>query len=166
MEKIAVVNKQNEILEYEEKMYVHEKGMLHRAFSVIIYDEMENMLIQQRSAKKYHSPSLWTNACCSHQLEKDGSIINAANRRLYEELHLENIDLNVVGKIEYRCDFENGLIENEIDTLMLGKYSGDIEFNPDEIDDVKWISRDKLNEWRAKSPEEFTYWFKILLMEI
>lgn len=166
MEKIAIVNEKDEIIGFEEKMYVHEKGILHRAFSVVIYNVEGKMLLQQRSYAKYHSPGLWTNACCSHQLEKDKDIIAAAHRRLEEELGIQVENLKIVGLLDYQCSFENNLIENELDTLMIGYYDGEISFNHDEINDIKWIEKEELVKWKDSKPEEFTYWFRLLLDKI
>lgn len=163
MEYIAIVNESDEIIGYKEKMYVHEQGILHRAFSVIIYDNDDNMLIQQRSSAKYHSPSLWTNSCCSHERESDGMIVNAAKRRVFEELRIEHIDLIEVDTFKYECHFENNLVENEIDHIFIGKYNGNVNFNKEEIDAVRWIGEEELLQWIEEKPEEFTYWFKVLM---
>lgn len=166
MEKIAIIDKFDKIITFKEKLYVHENALLHRAFSVILFNSKGEMLIQKRSAKKYHSPSLWTNACCSHELEWDKGIKNAANRRMFQELELINIDLSEIGIVRYRCDFEHGLSENEIDHIFLGKYDGDINYNPDEIDDIKWVKVDNLINWINERPEEFTYWFKLMIKKL
>lgn len=163
MEKIALVNEKDEIIGFEEKMEVHYKGLLHRAFSVILYNDQGEMLLQQRSYDKYHSPGLWTNSCCSHQLEADESILEAAKRRTIEELGVLVNDLKCVGVLQYRCDFENELIENEIDSLFIGHYNGDIPFNREEINAVKWMAKKDILAWIEKEPEVFTYWFKLLI---
>lgn len=163
MEKIALVNEKDEIIGFEEKMEVHYKGLLHRAFSVILYNDQGEMLLQQRSYDKYHSPGLWTNSCCSHQLEADASILEAAKRRTIEELGVLVNDLKCVGVLQYRCDFENELIENEIDSLFIGHYDGDIPFNREEINAVKWMAKKDILAWIEKEPEVFTYWFKLLI---
>lgn len=162
MEYIAVVNDLDQIVGYEEKLDVHKNGTLHRAFSVIIYDDNGNMLIQQRSSKKYHSPSLWTNACCSHQRHDDKTIADAARRRIFEELGIIDIELKQVDKIRYKCLFENGLIENEMDYIFVGNYNGNIAYDKEEIDDIKWVDKNRLLQWLDCRSEEFTYWFKIL----
>lgn len=163
MEYIAIVNELDEIKGYEEKIYVHEQGILHRAFSVILYNDNKKILIQQRSSKKYHSPSLWTNSCCSHERKSDKTILNAAKRRVFEELGIERIEIKEVDIFKYKCDFKNGLIENEIDHIFIGKYNGEVNFNREEIDAVKWISEEEILQWIEDRPEEFTYWFKVLM---
>lgn len=166
MEKIAIVDEFDQIVDFKEKLYVHENALLHRAFSVILFNKNDEMLLQKRSSKKYHSPSLWTNACCSHQLECDKNIQNAAKRRLFQELGLLNIKLSKVGVIKYRCDFDDGLSENEIDHIFVGKYNGDTNYNVDEIDELKWIAIDNLKSWIDEKPEEFTYWFKMMIKQL
>ncbi|MGX8794819.1 isopentenyl-diphosphate Delta-isomerase [Fusibacter sp. JL298sf-3] len=166
MERIALVDENDIIVGYEEKMRVHEEGLLHRAFSIVLYNSCGEMLIQQRAHTKYHSPSLWTNACCSHQRESDASLIAAAERRLYEELGIENVLLKPLDKITYKASFDNGLTEYEVDTVFTGVYDGVLPFNPEEIDAVLWIAPKALKKWRTEKPEVFTVWFKILLDDV
>lgn len=163
MEYIALVDENDKIIGYDEKLKVHEEGALHRAFSVLIYDKMGKMLIQQRSSKKYHSPSLWTNACCSHQIPSDNDIVASAKRRVFEELGIEEITVKEIDIIQYKCTFENGLTENEIDHIFVANYDGEVNFNKDEIDDIKWVGKEELVKWINDKPEEFTYWFKVLM---
>jgi isopentenyl-diphosphate delta-isomerase len=104
-----------------EKMEAHEKGILHRAFSVFLFNEKGETLLQQRASTKYHSPLLWTNTCCSHQ--RDGeSNAQAASRRLREELGIELAPdrLNDVFSFVYRAEFDNGLTEHELDHVLVG----------------------------------------------
>lgn len=163
MEYIALVDENDIIIGYDEKLKVHEEGALHRAFSVLIYDRNGNMLIQQRSSKKYHSPSLWTNSCCSHQIPSDNDIVASAKRRVFEELGITGLRLKEVDIIQYKCTFDNGLTENEIDHIFVAEYEGEVDFNRDEIDDIKWIGKEELMKWINNKPEEFTYWFKVLM---
>lgn len=163
VEKIAIVNDVDEIIGYEEKMYVHEEAIKHRAFSVIVYNRQGEMLIQRRNLEKYHSPGLWTNACCSHQLEKDETILQAAKRRTVEELGIVVDGLEEMGVLSYCASFENGLTENEIDHIFKVNYDGAIPFNPEEIHEVKWIAMSDLKSWVESSPEDFTVWFKLLI---
>lgn len=163
MEKIAIVNDKDEIIGYEEKMVVHEKAIKHRAFSVIVYNSCGEMLIQRRNLEKYHSPGLWTNACCSHQLEKDSSILHAAKRRTFEELGIVVDGLEEIGVLSYCASFDNGLTENEVDHIFKVNYEGEIPFNPDEIHEVKWLEISELKNWIESNPEIFTVWFKLLM---
>ncbi|SHK05493.1 isopentenyl-diphosphate delta-isomerase [Hathewaya proteolytica DSM 3090] len=163
MNKIAVVDELDNIIAYEEKMYVHEKAILHRAFSLLIYNKSGEMLVQRRSFSKYHSPGLWTNACCSHEIEIDDDIMAAVKRRVTEELGIEIENIVETGVIRYRCDFQDGLSENEIDHIFTCEYNGDIPFNKEEIHEIMWISLEKLKKWVESKPSEFTYWFKVMV---
>lgn len=163
MEKIAIVDERDTIIGYEEKMKVHIEKIRHRAFSVLLYNDNGECLIHQRNLEKYHSPGLWTNACCSHQLEKDQSIKEAAYRRVREELGINVLSLEEIGVLTYCASFDNGLTENEIDHVFKGVYNGPIPFNPEEVHDVKWIEIGALKAWIDKSPEDFTVWFKLLV---
>lgn len=163
MEKIAIVDDEDRIIGYEEKMKVHIEKTKHRAFSVLLYNKKGECLVHQRNLEKYHSPGLWTNACCSHQLEGDASILAAAKRRVKEELGIEIDVLEEVGVLTYCATFDNGLTENEVDHIFKGHYDGEIPFNPEEVHDVKWIKIESLKEWIETSPESFTVWFKLLV---
>ena len=166
MEKIAVVNDKDEIVGYEEKMFVHQKGILHRAFSVVILNSNKEMLLQRRSFTKYHSPGEWTNACCSHQRENE-AILEAAKRRIFEEIGIKTIELEESFIFHYKCHFPNGLWENEIDHVFIGIYEDYIEkFNEEEVEAVKWIKIEELKNWIKDRPEDFTYWFKVLMKEV
>ncbi|MGL4763153.1 MAG: isopentenyl-diphosphate Delta-isomerase [Sarcina sp.] len=166
MEEIAIVDFEDKIIGYDEKMKVHREGILHRAFSVLIFNKNNEMLIQKRALEKYHSPGEWTNACCSHQ--RDGeSIEGAAIRRVKEELGIECPKLTEQFIFHYKCKFSNELYENEIDHVFTGIYNSDVaNFNKDEVCDTKWISYDELIKWIDKNPEKFTFWFKDIMKKI
>ncbi|MFZ5517418.1 MAG: isopentenyl-diphosphate Delta-isomerase [Candidatus Zhuqueibacterota bacterium] len=165
MEEIVILvdSKDNEIGR-EEKMKAHENGVLHRAFSVFIFNRDGEMLLQQRAMNKYHSAGLWTNACCSHPRPGE-TIEEAAHRRLKEEM---GFDCQLERKFHfiYRAEFDNGLIEHEFDHVLFGTYSGRIDFNPDEVANVRWISIEDLREELIKRPEYYTVWFKIAFEEV
>lgn len=166
MEKIAVVDMNDKIIGYEEKMYVHELGIPHRAFSILLFNKNNEVLLQRRALNKYHSPGEWTNTCCSHQ-RKNETLLQAANRRLKEELGIEGVALEEVFVFHYKCKFSNDLYENEIDHVYIGRYDGEVDkLNPKEVCDVKWISYENLALWMIKSPEEFTFWFKNMMTKI
>ncbi|WP_338025451.1 isopentenyl-diphosphate Delta-isomerase [Clostridium yunnanense] len=163
LENIAVVNSNDEIIGYKEKMLVHKEGILHRAFSVLLFNSKNEMLLQRRSLSKYHSPGEWTNACCSHQKENE-TIKEAAVRRLYEELGINDVAIEEEFVFHYKCQFENQLWENEIDHVFIGRYDTNIEcFNTDEVHEVRWIPVSELLMLIDEKPEEFTFWFKILI---
>ncbi|MGL4739639.1 MAG: isopentenyl-diphosphate Delta-isomerase [Sarcina sp.] len=162
-EYIAIVDKNDNILGYEEKMLVHEKGILHRAFSILLLNDNNEVLLQRRALEKYHSPGEWTNTCCSHQREGE-NIKEAAIRRLEEELGIILPDIYEKFVFNYDCKFSNELYENEIDHVFVGTYNGSINmFNKSEVCDTKWISYKDLKKWISRSPEDFTFWFKNIM---
>jgi len=141
------------------KMEVHEKALLHRAFSVFIFNEKGQMLIQKRSAKKYHSPNLWTNACCSHPKPGEETLM-AAQKRLHEEMGF-NTELTPAFTFTYKAPFDNGLTEHEFDHVFVGNYSGPIVPNPDEVSDYCYMSLTEIAAAINSHPYKYTVWFKI-----
>ena len=118
-------------------------------------------MIQKRNINKYHSPGLWTNTCCSHQ--KDGeSNINAGKRRLLEEMGF-CVELNEIGSFIYNVGVDNGLIEHELDYILVGKYNGNVKINSDEVDNWKWMSLDNIKDDVRKRSKNYTEWFKIIM---
>ncbi|MGL5576060.1 MAG: isopentenyl-diphosphate Delta-isomerase [Sarcina sp.] len=166
MEEIAIVDFEDNIIGYDEKMKVHKEGLLHRAFSVLIFNDKNEMLLQRRALDKYHSPGEWTNACCSHQREGE-TIKEAAIRRVKEELGIECPLLEKKFIFHYKCKFSNELYENEIDHVFTCIYNSEVtNFNKDEVCDTKWVSYNQLINWINKKPEEFTFWFKNIIKKI
>lgn len=164
MEQIILVNEQDEIVGFDEKLSVHQKGLLHRAFSIFIFNSKGEMLLQQRDADKYHSPSLWTNTCCSHP-NKDEEMQDALHRRLKEEMGLE-CDLNFLYKFIYRAAFQNGLTEHELDHVYYGVTDVHPAPNPAEVKAWRYISLSELKSEMENAPENFTVWFQISFPEI
>ena len=145
------------------KMEAHQNGLLHRAFSVLILDYNRKMLLQQRALSKYHTGGLWSNAACGHP-RPDESILDAANRRLMEEMGIRG-ELRALNCFIYRCVFSNKLIEYEYDHIFIADYtySNDIKSNPYEVHDYKWMEIDDLKQDILKNPEIYTPWFKMIL---
>ncbi|MCL4115931.1 UNVERIFIED_CONTAM: hypothetical protein GTU68_040304 [Idotea baltica] len=142
-----------------EKLEAHQKGVLHKAFSILIFNDDDEILLQQRAFTKYHTPGLWSNSCCSHPHPKE-LLTNAAHRRLVEELGF-NTDLKEEFSFVYKFyDQITKLWEHEHDTVYTGIYNGEIPFNPEEINAVKWVKATELDTWMKNSPKEFTFWFK------
>ena len=162
-EKVVLVNEKDEILGLMEKMQAHENGILHRAFSVFLFNSKGEMLLQKRAAEKYHSPNQWTNACCSHP-RVDETYEQAAHRRIKEEL---GIDCHLEEKFWfiYKADVGQNLWEHELDHVFVGNYEGEFNLNKEEVAEVRYISLENLNIELENNPENFTEWFKIILEE-
>jgi isopentenyl-diphosphate delta-isomerase len=157
-EEVILINEANEVIGQMEKMEAHQKGLLHRAFSVFLFNEKGEWLLQKRANTKYHSSGLWTNSCCGHPRPGE-DIVSAAQRRLNEELGIQ-ASLQVQFEFQYQTNFDNLLTENEWDYVLLGKTEATPLSNPDEVDDWKWISPEAVQEQIQLNPEQFTYWFK------
>lgn len=147
-----------------DKMAAHRSGTLHRAFSVFIFNSKGQLLLQKRAFDKYHSGGLWTNTCCSHP--KLGEfILDAANRRLREEMGMD-CELCEIFQFSYRHEFENGLIENEYDHVLMG-ISDELPMpNPAEVAGFRYIDTDLLLTELVELPDEYTAWFKICLEQV
>jgi isopentenyl-diphosphate delta-isomerase len=143
------------------KLEAHQKGELHRAFSIFIFNAHGELLLQQRAFNKYHSGGLWTNTCCSHQRPGEGNL-DAANRRLMEEMGMK-ADLTEVFNFTYRAEFESGLIEHEFDHVFFGKSDLLPVINTDEVANYKYMKLDALKGDLIVRPEHYTPWLKICL---
>ena len=162
-EHVILVDEQDNQLGLMPKMEAHEKAVLHRAFSVFIFNSDGDLMLQQRAAHKYHSPLLWTNTCCSHQ--RDGeSNIEAGKRRLVEEMGFST-ELKEVFSFIYKASFDNGLTEHELDHVMVGYFDGVPEVNPEEVASFKWMSLEAIKEDIELHPNLYTAWFKIIFKE-
>jgi isopentenyl-diphosphate delta-isomerase len=163
MDFVVLVDSQDNEVGIMEKLEAHEKGLLHRAFSIFLFNSKGEMLLQQRALTKYHSPGLWTNACCSHPAPNE-TTLEAGKRRLQEELGLSTVLVEAF-KFEYRASFDNSLTEHELDHVLVG-YTDDFpQLNPDEAQDYRWFRWSDLLSEMALYPEKFTVWFKIILTE-
>lgn len=160
-ELIICVNEKDVEVGTIEKMDAHIKGILHRALSIFIFNDKKELLLQKRYSGKYHSPNLWTNTCCTHP-NKNESSIDAANRRLKEEMGF-SCPLQEVFSFIYYVEFDNNLIEHEFDHVFFGKYTGNININPLEVDEYKWVSLADIKEEIAVNPDNYTYWFKYII---
>lgn len=162
-EKVILVDINDEPIGLMEKMAAHEQALLHRAFSVFILNDDNEIMLQQRAASKYHSPLLWTNTCCSHQRPGETNI-QAGKRRLQEEMGFE-VDLTELFHFIYKAPFDNGLTEHELDHVMIGKYNSEPNINTDEVESWKWMSIDAIKTDMQENPELYTAWFKIIFEE-
>jgi len=164
MEKVITVDKNDKPLGLMEKMEAHEKGVLHRAFSVFIFNEKGELMLQQRALSKYHSPGLWTNTCCSHP-RKGEKTIDAAHRRLMEEMGFD-CEIKEVFSFIYKADVGKGLTEHEFDHVFIGKFDNSPEINPAEVNDWKFVSMDEIKKNMQQSPGQYTVWFRIAFDEV
>ena len=159
-EKVVLVNEKDEQIGLMPKLEAHEKALLHRAFSVFVFNDKKELMLQQRALHKYHSPGLWTNTCCSHQ--RDGeSNLQAGKRRLQEEMGFV-VGLKETISFIYKAPFDNGLTEHEFDHVMIGSYNDEPEINPDEVASWKWMPLEAVKTDMEKHPEIYTEWFKII----
>ena len=147
------------------KMQAHTDGLLHRAFSVILVRpgaDGPEVLLSQRARGKYHSGGLWANSCCSHPRVSE-TVLDAAYRRVREELGCEAVGLRELCAFAYRAEFDTGLCEHEYDHVLIGGFQGEISPDPDEVDAVRWIGIDALATELAEQPRQFSAWAPMVL---
>ena len=159
-EQVILVNEKDVQIGLMPKLEAHEKALLHRAFSVFVFNGNNELMLQQRAAHKYHSPKLWTNTCCSHQ--RDGETnIEAGRRRLQEEMGFVTPLKESISFI-YKAPFDNGLTEHEFDHILIGNYNGSPIINKEEVLDWKWMPLEDVKTDINLHPENYTEWFKII----
>ena len=154
---IIVVDYDDNEIGFGEKIDIHQKGLLHRAFSVFLVNGSK-VLLQKRSLAKYHSGGKIANSCCSHPYVGESTQF-AAERRVTEELGIVHTDLTEIGHIVYRCDFGNGIIEYEYDHIFLGFYEGHVSPDINEIEEVYWQELDFVKADVVNHPEKYACWF-------
>jgi isopentenyl-diphosphate delta-isomerase len=158
-EKVVLVNERDEAIGIEDKTKVHRLGALHRAFSVFVVNSAGQLLVQKRAATKYHSRNLWSNTCCGHPRPEE-TIARASLRRLKEEMGFES-NLREVFSFLYYANVEDGLIENEFDHVLVGRFDGVPTADPSEISQWKWVDMAGLSVDLRRNPENYTCWFRI-----
>ncbi|MDF2449266.1 MAG: isopentenyl-diphosphate delta-isomerase [Bacteroidota bacterium] len=163
-EYVILVDEHDNEIGVMEKMQAHREGALHRAFSVFIFNEKGEFLLQQRALSKYHSAGLWTNTCCSHPRPNE-TVKDAANRRLFEEMGLI-CDLKIKSNFIYKTPFENGLTEHELDYVLFGETNREPKINSAEVENFKWVSLYDLKKDISVAPEKYTSWFKIVMKQL
>ncbi|MFT4754838.1 MAG: isopentenyl-diphosphate delta-isomerase [Salibacteraceae bacterium] len=163
-EQVILVDQNDQKIGLMNKMEAHEKALLHRAFSVFIFNAKGELLIQQRAHTKYHSAGEWANTCCSHQRNGE-STLEAAHRRLQEEMGFD-VPLKEVFSFTYKQAFGNGLTEHEFDHVLFGEFEGEPKMNPEEVADWKYISISDLNLAIKNTPSHYTIWLQIALKEV
>lgn len=147
-----------------EKMEAHQLGLLHRAFSIFIFNSNGKMLLQQRALHKYHSGGLWTNACCSHPAPGEDTLI-AARRRLQEELGFAT-PIQKAFDFTYKTEFGNGLTEHEFDHVFVGEYEGKLDCNKEEVMDFCYKDVREIATTLQLHPQKFTIWFQLAFPKI
>ena len=159
-EQVILVDERDRQVGLMPKMEAHEKALLHRAFSVFVFNDKKELMLQRRALSKYHSPGLWTNTCCSHQRPEETNV-GAGMRRLEEEMGFTTPLTESISFI-YKAPFDNGLTEHEYDYILLGEYDGAPNPNPDEVAAWKWMQMDDLRQDMRARPNTYTEWFKII----
>jgi isopentenyl-diphosphate delta-isomerase len=159
---VVLLDPQGQVIGYEDKLKAHQEGSLHQAFSIVLVNDSDQMLIQQRGLEKYHFAGLWSNACCSHPMPEE-AIADAAHRRLKEELGVDT-PLKEAFRFMYKVkDVKTALYEHEYDIVFVGIYQGDLFPNKEEIHALKWISIEDLQIQVVRSADLYSEWFKIIL---
>ena len=161
--RVVLVDKKNTEIGTEDKLEAHKKGLLHRAFSIFIFNDKNEILLQQRSGTKYHSASLWSNTCCSHPY-KDKTVIEYAKQRLVQEMGIKT-NLKEIFSFIYKTSFRNGLVEYEYDHVFFGKYNSDPILNKQEAADFRWINFKRLQLEIEENPAKFTFWLKQIVQD-
>ncbi|MEN3931304.1 isopentenyl-diphosphate Delta-isomerase [Microvirga sp. W0021] len=162
---LVLVDENNTEIGSENKLKTHQTGALHRAFSIVIFDDEGRMLLQQRSLIKYHCGGLWTNTCCSHP-QVNQTMDEALHKRLQFEMGFD-CPLTFHHSFTYRAEFEDtGLIEHEFDHVYTGLFNGAPQPNPDEVMAYAWHDMDELDALIVKEPERFTPWFIMIANEL
>jgi len=161
MEEVILVDIEDSIVGQMEKLEAHKKGLLHRAFSILLFNEAGELLLQQRALGKYHSGGLWTNTCCSHPYPNE-SVKDAAHRRIVEEMGIKT-NLEFVFKFIYEAKLDHDLTEHEFDHVFLGTFNDAPKINPEEVNDWKWMNMESISQDIQTNPDNYTIWFKDIM---
>lgn len=156
-ERVILVDEDDEAIGTAGKLEAHERGALHRAFSVFVINSRGDILLQRRAPVKYHCGGLWSNSCCGHPRPGD-SIGAAARRRLREEMSID-CPLQSVFAFTYRAEVAGGLTEHEIDHVFVGRTDEDPDPDPAEVDAWRWVSVGEIRTELEEAPALFTPWF-------
>lgn len=159
MEFVVLVDENDKEVGVMEKMLAHQEGVLHRAFSVFIFNSQNQLLLQQRAGGKYHSPLLWTNTCCSHPRLGE-TVLQAAERRLHEEMRMVCPLMHKM-TFTYKAVLDQGLIEHEYDHVFVGTTDAEPDPNPDEVAAWRYITMAELEHEMATNSDQYTAWFTI-----
>ena len=160
---VSLVDQYDNEIGQMEKLEAHQKGLLHRAFSVLIFNDKGELLLQRRAFGKYHSEGLWTNTCCSHPNPGESNL-SAAHRRLQEEMGFD-CDMKELFYFIYKAELDNNLIEHELDHVIVGHSNQNPILNQEEAIDYKWLNLDQLKKSIIDRPSDYTFWFKLIILE-
>ena len=164
-EQVILVDDRDRTLGCAGKIDAHREGQLHRAFSVLVFDAEERLLLQRRADAKYHFATRWSNTCCGHP-RPDEPTMQAAGRRLKEEFGIR-VPLTERAQLVYRAeDQASGLIEHEYLHVFFGAYAGDPRPDPSEIGAWRWMSVPAIHRALAHRPDWFTPWFGLLMARL
>ncbi|MDX2190488.1 MAG: isopentenyl-diphosphate Delta-isomerase [Bacteroidota bacterium] len=164
MEEVILVDTNDNQLGVMEKLEAHQKSLLHRAFSVFVFNDRDELLLQQRNPNKYHSGGLWTNTCCGHPRPNE-TVEAAASRRLFEEMGFTT-ELQKQFSFIYKTQFANGLTEHELDYVFFGKFNGIFTPNPSEVSGIRYHTLNDIEKDIQSNPDNYTSWFKICFEEV
>lgn len=163
-EYVVVVDENDNAIGLAEKMDAHINPVMHRAFSVFVFNSDKQLLLQRRALGKYHSPGLWTNTCCSHPRQGE-SVLDAARRRMLEEMGM-SCAMEEIFSFTYKADVGQGLTEHEFDHVLIGHSDEMPQINPDEVDSIRYASLEEISKEIKEQPEIFTMWFKIVFSQV
>lgn len=158
---VILVDEQDREVGHMEKLEAHQKGALHRAFSIFLYNDSGQMLLQKRAVEKYHSGALWSNTCCSHPVP-GVHISKCLEEKLFQEMGIQ-ASLQKAFDFKYKALLDNGLVEHEYDHVYVGIYNGFPNPNPEEVAAWRYADSEDLQKEIYDAPELFTPWFKLLL---
>ncbi len=164
IDKVILVNKNDNEVGSMEKQEAHIKGLLHRAFSIFIFNDKKELLLQRRAFKKYHSGGLWTNTCCSHPRQNEKTL-DAAKRRLFEEMGISCV-LKKQFDFIYKAKLDNNLYEHEFDHVFFGFTNELPQINLEEVEDYAYKPLEQIAKEIKTKPEKYTEWFKICFNEV
>jgi isopentenyl-diphosphate delta-isomerase len=164
MRMVILVDDNDEEIGTEEKIRAHQKGKLHRAFSIFVFNSKGELLLQKRAPSKYHSGGLWTNTCCSHPVPGE-EMTSTIHKRLEEEMGFD-CELRKAFHFIYRAELTNGMIEHEYDHVFSGIYDGEVRPNPSEVSDFKWVDLNALEKDLRNNPEMHTPWLRNAFFKI
>jgi isopentenyl-diphosphate delta-isomerase len=154
---VVLVDERDATIGFAPKLDVHRDGRLHRAVSVVLFDADGRVMLQRRADAKYHSAGLWSNSCCGHPRPGE-SVEDAAGRRLSDELGVAGCEVRKVAELAYHADLGNGLVENELDHILVGQWAGTVTPNPLEVSEIRWVDPRMVLANVAEVPAAYTAW--------